>query len=340
MNNEEEIPLQHNSGKTPKPSSSKQSAEASTEPEMRMEAHPVDLGSVMGKSTNNEEFLRQLLELPEEKLIPWEECTLPSKGIYYNWPDGVVMVRAMGQAAEKVLATQRLAQTGQSIDYLFRECCKFPNGFDPADLLLGDRVFLLYYLRGITHGNMYEFMISCPQCESIGTHKYDLNDLATTIKWADASLGKEPFKVVLPYMSKATNREVFVGLRYLRATDANEMISQRKFRKQNFSRPANSVRSGALPSQRMRAKQEATLDETVTENLEKMIVSVMGVTDLMAIKAFVQKLHSTDTATIREWMRDNSPGIDTTVLITCPSCDHEFRAELPISENFFRPVKS
>ena len=338
MNNEEEIIIGGgaNAGK------SQPKQNQADDKEFKMEAHDVHLENILGgNATSNEEFLKRILELPEEKLIPWEECTLPSKGIYYNWPDGVVMVKAMGQTAEKVLATQRLAQSGQSIDYLFRECCKFPTGFDPADLLLGDRVFLLYYLRGITHGNLYEFLISCPQCEVSATHKYDLNDLATTIKWADASVGREPFRITLPYMSKATGREVFVGVRFLRASDANDILAQRKFRKQNFSRPANSVRAGGtLPSQRAAQRQDASLDDSLSENLEKMIVSVMGVTDPGAIRAFVQKLHSTDTATIREWIRENSPGIDTTVLITCPSCSYEFRAELPISESFFRPVKS
>ena len=334
MAQEEDIPLSGSAKSKPR-----QDNEA--EQEIRMEAHNPDLQNLLGGGSN-EEFLRQLIALPEDKLIPWEECTLPSKGIYYNWPDGVVMVKAMGQTAEKVLATQRLAQSGQSIDYLFRECCKFPNGFDPADLLLGDRVFLLYFLRGITHGNLYEFMIGCPNCETSSTHKYDLNDLASTITWADAAVGREPFKVILPYMSKVTNREVFVGVRFLRASDANEILSQRKFRKQAYTKPGNSVRSGGLlPSQRNKQKiDNNTLDESITENLEKMITSVMGITDQIAIRSFVQKLHSTDTSTIREWVREHSPGIDTTVIITCQQCDHEFKAELPISESFFRPVKA
>lgn len=336
MSTEEEIPLSGNlKNKAP-------NREAGVDVGVRMEAHSPALENFIGNNSSNEEFLRKIIELPEDKLIPWEECTLPSKGIYYGWPDGVVMVKAMGQTAEKVLATQRLAQSGQSIDYLFRECCKFPLGFDPADLLLGDRVFLLYFLRGITHGNMYEFMIGCPNCDTSSTHKYDLNDLASTITWADASVGREPFKIILPYMSKVTGREVYVGVRFLRASDANEILSQRKFRKQAFTKPGSSVRSGNLtPSQRNKQKSDnTTLDDSLTENMEKMIVSVMGVTDQIAIRSFVQKLHSTDTSTIREWIREHSPGIDTTVIITCPSCDHEFKAELPISESFFRPVKA
>ena len=178
--------------------------------------------------------------------------------------------------------------------------------------------------------------------QTSSTHKYDLNDLASTITWADAAVGREPFKVILPYMSKVTNREVFVGVRFLRASDANEILSQRKFRKQAYTKPGNSVRSGGLlPSQRNKQKiDNNTLDESITENLEKMITSVMGITDQIAIRSFVQKLHSTDTSTIREWVREHSPGIDTTVIITCQHCDHEFKDELPISESFFRPVKA
>ena len=35
-----------------------------------------------------------------------------------------------------------------------------------------------------------------------GTFTADLNELAETIVWADDSLGTEPFRVVLPYLSK------------------------------------------------------------------------------------------------------------------------------------------
>jgi hypothetical protein len=149
---------------------------------------------------SNEDFLDSILQAPEEKLIPWEECHLPSGGRYYGWQDGTVMVRAMGQTAEKILATDRLQQSGQSIDMLFKECCRFPDGFDPADLLLGDRIFLLYFLRGITHGNLYEFAITCPNsaCEQLSTHTYDLNQLAATIHRGDPKLGAEPFDVELP----------------------------------------------------------------------------------------------------------------------------------------------
>jgi len=312
----------------------------------RMETHVANLSDVSVPGQTDEEFLNRLLQTPDEQLIPWEECTLPSLGLYYNWPDGVVKVRAMGQVAEKILATQRLAQSGQSIDYLFRECCHFPDGFDPIDLLLGDRIFLLYYLRGITHGNIYEFAITCPDknCESVSTHRYDLNELAQTIIWADKSLGMEPFKVHLPYLTSATGRDVWVAVRFLRAADANDMLAKRKVKDKMMVRPGG-VRTRVRGQQQRSAnpnqlaQQRERIDDTITDNMEKIIVNVMGVGDLFTVRNFISKLHSQDTATIREWLRDHTPGIDNSVEVTCPDCGNSFTTELPITESFFRPAK-
>jgi hypothetical protein len=295
-----------------------------------------------------EDFLDAIIQAPEEKLIPWEECYLPSGGVYYGWPDGMVMVRAMGQTAEKVLATDRLQQSGQSIDMLFKECCKFPPGFDPVDLLLGDRIFLLYFLRGITHGNVYEFAITCPNtaCQQLSTHQYDLNELAGTIQRGNSKLGTEPFDVDLPYMSEMAKRRVWVGVRFLRASDAHDMLAKRKARKKAFAHPGGVKTGSKNPFDRARAtdprRQNATnqeLDETITENLEKIIVSVMGVADPFKVRSFIQRMHAQDTATVREWLRENTPGIDNTVTVECPDCNTTFTVELPISESFFRPTK-
>jgi hypothetical protein len=313
----------------------------------KMATHVANLSGIVGPGDGAEELVDKILQTDPAQLIPWEECTLPSLGLYYDWPDGIVRVKAMGQVAEKILATQRLAQSGQSIDYLFRECCQFPEGFDPTNLLLGDRIFLLYYLRGITHGNMYEFAVTCPNesCESVNTHRYDLNDLAETITWAKKSMGGEPFKVNLPYMSKATGRDIWVGVRFLRAADANDMLAKRKaMKKMSGVRPGGARNRIAARRQRemdQQSQQQRTqmLDDTISDNMEKIVVSIMGITDQFKVRDFVSRLHSQDTATIREWLRENTPGIDNTIEVDCPDCGNNFVIELPITESFFRPAK-
>jgi hypothetical protein len=303
-----------------------------------MSARRAHLQDVAGPGCSDVDLVDAILQLPAERLIPWEVCSIPSNGIYYGWPSRTVEVRAMGQTAEKVLANQRLAQSGQSIDYLFRECVRYPDpNFDPMDLLVGDRMFLLYYLRGITHGNMYEFAMTCPnpQCGKSSTHSYDLNNLASTIRQADPSIGVEPYKVVLPYLSESIGREFWVGLRFLRGRDTNNMIAMRRTKKRAFAAPA--IRAGK--SNPFKRQDDAPVDDTLTENLQLVIVSLMGVQDRVKINSFVQRMHATDTAAIREWLREYSPGIESTVTLNCPECGQEFTVELPLTESFFRPTQ-
>lgn len=342
-NRPEELDL---SGATPPKSGTTSAQQASTADQAEqvnlIKANAPDLRHLVTPGQTNEELVNSILALNPENLITWEECHLPSKGLYYGWPDGMVHVKAMGQTAEKILATQRLAESGQSMDYLFRECVRFPNGFMPEELLLGDRIFLLYYLRGITHGNIYEFAITCPNntCEAVSTHQYDLNELAGTMVQANESLGREPFKVVLPYLSKSLGKECWVGVRFLRAADANDMLAKRKARKKMMAQPGGVKNKGRMSQTRDQRNQNQQLDDTISQNLEKIIVSVMGVGDVFAIRQFITQMHAQDTAAVREWLRDNTPGIDNTVSVECPDCNREFTVELPITDSFFRPAKS
>lgn len=329
--NEEEISLGA-TGATPQPT-----GEQPAQDDNMLSHRHGSLEDLLSPGMSEQDIVQAIVDAPQERLIPWERCKLPSLGIYYGWDNPFCEIRGMGQDTEKILADQRLAQSGQSIDHVFQKCCRFPNDMDPLDLLAGDRVFLLYYLRGITHGNIYEFAITCqrPDCKQVSTHSYDLNNLAGTIKWANPSSGEEPFKVVLPYLSESTRREFWVGVRFLRGRDTNNMITIRRTRNKLMAKPA--VRAGrGRPQQR---NSEPSIDETLTENLQMVIASVMGVTDRMTINRFVPRMHATDTAAIREWLRDNSPGIETTVTIGCPECGQEFIAELPITESFFRPTQ-
>lgn len=337
MTNEQEIDIGGSSipSSNPQDPNSKPSAPINT---IKASQGNLQDAAIPGESV--EDLIKRVLEAPLEKLIPWEECVVPSRGFYYGWSDGVVQVKAMGQTAEKILATQRLAQSGQSLDYLFRECCRFPDGFEPADLLLGDQTFLLYYLRGITHGNEYEFMVTCPNtnCASVSTHTYNLNDLASTITWAKEELGPEPFKVVLPYTSQALGREFWVGVRFLRSRDSSDVIARRKSKKKMTARPGVRTRNAVNVHDQL--AQRDVIDESISQSMEKIVVNIMGVSNVFEVRLLLSRLQAQDTAAIREWLRENTPGIDNTVILTCPDCMQEFTVELPITESFFRPTKS
>lgn len=333
MANEQDIDIGFDGGDSvPLPESVPGSVKGST----NLNSVVPDISNQFDPTWTTDQFLHKLLDVQESSLIPWESFELPSRGIYYNWPDGLIQVRPMGQKAEKAMANQRLAQNGQNIDAMFSLCCRFPDDFEPTDLLLGDRAYLLFVIRGITHGNIHEFLATCPNeaCGRQTNHTYDLNELHRTTRWADQSLGQEPFKIVLPYLSEATKREVWVTVRFLRARDTAYITARRRTKKQLVS-PGHSVRNrndAADPA-------KLDIDDLMDSNLERTITSVMGVESPNQIRSMISRLTSPDLAAIREFMREKSPGIDNTVAVTCPACEVESVIELPLTDSFFRPAR-
>jgi rubrerythrin len=125
----------------------------------------------------------------------------------------------------------------------------------------------------------------------------------------------------------------------LRAYDLNDLLARKKMRNKTFSQATVRTRRSKAVDTQSQQQQNVVLDNTLDDNMEKVIVNIMGVDDRFKIRNFVQRMHAQDAATIREWLRENTPGIDTMVDITCPECGHEFAVELPITESFFRPKK-
>jgi hypothetical protein len=338
INKEEEISLSGDEAKPAKQAKTKDAESTPTSP----------LAEIVNDRMSNDDVLDAIIQAPDESIIPWEDIELPSKGLYYGWSSGVIQGRAWGINVDKILSTQRLAQTGQSIDHVLRACCRFPDGFDPQDLLVGDQIFLLYYLRAATHGNQYEFAIKNPATGEESMHSADLNELSQTITWADKGLGPEPFKISLPYFSEQLGREVWVSVRFLRVRDVQNInktkraINKSQFSKVSMKKKRQDIRNRMNESLQQNAGPEpVALDDTLTKHMETLIVDVMGNTERFKITEFMNKMHSTDSATIRDWLADHSPGIDTTVEVPDSNNDTggSFQVSLPITEAFFRSQK-
>tara|TARA_R100001244_G_scaffold25113_3_gene25506 strand:+ start:13715 stop:14746 length:1032 start_codon:yes stop_codon:yes gene_type:complete len=297
-------------------------------------------------------LLDDYLNTPIEEIRPWEQTTLPSKGLYYEGmiPGGLVEVKPWGLYADKAMATQRLVRTGQAIEQLFKRHVKLPNGFEHADLLAEDRVFLLYYLRGITHGNEYEFILPCPECERPSEHEYDLVELYETVSEPDHSLGEEPFRIVLPEATKRIkikhpNAEFWVKIRFLRGYDMLDILNPDAQAANSVGR-ARAKNKKSKKKTRQQARDEIkergeSVDDTLEKNINRIIVNVMGETDRFKIRTVVERMHSRDIHTIMDFLNDKSPGIDTSIDTKCTysDCGAKFSVGLPVTESFFRPTK-
>lgn len=288
--------------------------------------------------------LDNVLNKPEDEINPWESCILPSRGMHYNdlIPGGVIEVKPLGLQAEKILSTQRLVKTGEALEHVFQKHVRLPNDFDHLDLLEGDREFILYYLRGVTHGNDYEFVLTCPQCGQVSDQSYDLNDLWETARLPKEELGSEPFRVTLPHLSEFSGVEFWAEVRFLRGRDVMKFL--------NVSNPVRDQRKARNKKRKDRAQamadqikdRGANLDETLERNINQVIVSVMGDTDRLKIKKIVNRMNSSDISAILTFLNDNSPGIDTTIETECsnPQCNTTLTVPLPITDEFFRPKRT
>lgn len=298
----------------------------------------------MSEELESKSLLDKVVEADEDELHPWEETMLPSRGIYYNGliPGGVVEIKPMGLYADKVLATQRLVKSGEAIDYIFKKYVRLPNDFEHQDLLDDDRTFLLYYLRGVSHGNAYEFVLTCPSCEAPSEHEYDLNELYETVTPPNPDLGVEPFPIRLPDFSEFVGEDFYVKVRFLRGYDTMEMMGATK---PSHGLPGR-ARSRKKKDWRNRHNADKirsfgeTLDETLEKNINRIIVEAAGEKDRGKIEKMVDKMSSDDITTIIDFLRENSPGVDTSIETECTACGTTIITPLPITASFFRPKKT
>lgn len=278
--------------------------------------------------------------LKTDDALPWCDAYLPSRGLFYGpdspipttpVPDGLVRVRPMGLDVEKLVATPRYQ--GKFVDLMIDKCVKFPGDFNQLDLLVGDRLFLLFFIRGITYGNQYQFALKCPGCNKTGIHDYDLNELAKTIKAADPSIVREPFKIILPYLSEKYGKEVWVKARFMRGRDNNAMQQRTAFRKKVMT-----IKPKLASDKTVDDEQVDMSDESIVEKFCLLITDILGITDPYKIKQFIEtKIHSRDAAVINIHLEEKCPSINAEIRVTCGHCGQEVDTTLPITAKFFRP---
>jgi len=318
-----------------------------TENEEDMEQLPdavVRNAESQGAYSESRDLFDQLIGHVKNDYIPWEKVRLPSKGLYYGGliPDGWLEVKPMGVDVDKMLTNQRLIANGELLNKVIEACARLPNEFNIRDMLSGDFNFLLYYLRGITHGPDYEFVADCPNCKTKNTFTFDLSNLNSTINWANEDYSEEPFEVELPILTKSFGKSVCALVRMIRVDDIMRM-----------SRPGEDkifdpVRRGRVS---VRQKNKKTIIRNDGQNLEKIYennmksqivaISIDGqlYDDRVKLDTIIDSMHQRDTARIREFLDDVSPSIDTTLDVVCVNddCKNEFNVNLPFNENFFRP---
>lgn len=133
----------------------------------------------------------------------YEEIELPSKGLLYEGglSNGKIHVRSMLTAEEKLFDRINKANFNDIIDQIIQRCTQ--EDIDVNSLTLGDKLFLLYWIRVKTYGPEYTVRIRCDNCGeennfNISLSEFDIKYLNETITEEELSKGIEPIEVVLP----------------------------------------------------------------------------------------------------------------------------------------------
>lgn len=245
---------------------------------------------------------------------PAIQVEIPSHGRLYagkvNDPElaqGIIKIRQMTLKEEKILTTDRFVQDGRALDMILENCIKTP--VNPYELLSSDRVYLLFYLRGMSYGLDYDFAVKCYHCGFNFEQTVSINKLEIA-EWETES-PEEPIIMTLP-MSGFT-----IKAHFMRGFDEKKMTEKaRELKNVNQSDSAASDSISLL------------IDEVTTDEGE-----TLGPHDK---EDFINNMVAGDADYFRDQMNDKDCGLKPLKHIYCPKCQGELEFSVPLGRNFFR----
>lgn len=247
--------------------------------------------------------------------IPVETVPLPSGGKCYPTTSTVhnretVEIRAMTAREEDILTSKALLKKGTVISELIKSCL-VDKGINPVDLLTGDRNALMVAIRITGYTHEYDAEIECNECGTKAPQQFNLAELPLKrLEIEPVQPGLNLFEFKLPYTKKT------VRFKFLTGRDEEEIVATADKQK----------------------KLGLQTDSAVTTNLLYSIVSIDGIEDRGKIAGFVRMMPARDSLALRNYIRDNEPGIRMKQETVCPSCGHTEEVSMPIGVSFLWPA--
>ena len=246
--------------------------------------------------------------------IPVDSVPLPSRGVVYPSSSTLhnaetVEIRSMTAREEDILTSKAYIKKGTVISELIRSCL-VDKSINPRDLILGDRNALMVAVRITGYGSEYGAELTCTECSAKTEHKFDLAALPIKRLEIDPlEQGNNLFAFQLPLTKKN------VKFRFLTGRDEEEMMATNEKQK----------------------KLGISVDNSVTNSLIYSIVSIDGIEDRAKIAAFVRSMPARDSLALRNYIRENEPGIEMKQETTCSACEHVEEVSMPLGASFLWP---
>ena len=252
---------------------------------------------------------------PMDFVTPSEFVDLPSKGKY---PEGhplrgeeTIEINYMTAKDEDILTSRSLLKKGIAIDRLINNLIK-DQRIDPAHLYIGDRNAIIIHARASAYGQDYKTNVTCPNCGENSKFKFDLaktdvynGDEIEGTKIKDLEDGT--FEVEMP-LAKMT-----AVIRPLMGFDELEILKQ--------------------------SKGKDAMENLVTKQMRRFIVSVNGYDDDQTINYVVNNMVAGDSRYLRDCFKLISPDVSIMDNFVCRHCQHEEVMSVPFGADFFWPER-
>lgn len=266
---------------------------------------------------------------------------LPSEGKYYSniklSADGELGIMPMTAKDEIVLKTPDSLFNGESLKNVFESCV--PDIENPNEIPSCDIDPIILGIRAATK-NELDMSITCPSCNNENSFEFNIIDLLAKIKKQECSNIIE-----LPNNTKIHLRPYSLkNLMRLKLKEFNYIKMQRQIKSIiNNSNNSDDI-DEHLKSEFASVFHEIT--DLTMEIVSNCIIKVeminnndelIDVTDYDHILEWVKNMNNSTYKDIRNRITElNNDGLDKTVNIVCPDCNHSFTTDLEINPvNFF-----
>ena len=246
--------------------------------------------------------------------IPVEVVPLPSRGIIYD-PDSTlynretIQIKAMTAKEEDILSSRAYLKEGTAIEKLIGSCVT-DKSFNVDDLITGDKNALMVSIRITGYGSDYKVEHVCKNCGTRQDVTVDLGALELKrLTQQPVEPGKNIFAFELPVTKKVVCYKFLNG-----HDDREEELKQKRLANLNM-----------------------TADNNVTNFLERIIISIDGITDKNKIRHFIANMPALDSRKLRLHVNNSEPGIDMSWKYSCKKCSHDNEFSLPVTPEFFWP---
>jgi hypothetical protein len=243
------------------------------------------------------------------------EVKLPTLGKAHTFGD-TINLRPMKTTEEKYFSTMAgKANAHKIISQLIKSCSDIP--IDPIDLIIDDRLYILFKLRSITYGNIYNIDIACSACETKYTYNYNID--SSEIRYLTGDLN---FEANLPVSGDKL---------LLRRITGRDELAVMNYEKQ-VGKTKREIKRGPDSNDTIEG------DDSYIYRLALQIYSVNGI----EIKgkerlSYVENLYGKDSLMIRQSIDDNSLGLELRFIAECPNCGADNETLMPMTPEFFRP---